>query len=74
MLRAGAVELLSQTPAAALAGTHTKLEDLWSRADLAAAEGYCDQAHLTREFQAVAGVTPGRYRRIRPVYPRHIPI
>jgi transcriptional regulator GlxA family with amidase domain len=30
-------------------------------ADLAAAAGYADQAHMTREFQALTGFTPARY-------------
>lgn len=45
-----------------------------SLADVAAAEGYADQAHMTREFQAIGGLTPGRYRRIAPAQPRHVPI
>ena len=31
-------------------------------ADLAASAGYADQSHLTREFVAVYGLTPGRWR------------
>jgi len=32
-------------------------------AELAADLGYSDQPHLTREYRALAGLTPGRYRR-----------
>ena len=31
--------------------------------DLAAEFGYCDQSHMTSEFRAAFGVSPGRYRR-----------
>lgn len=30
-------------------------------ADLAAELGYADQAHLTRDFRAATGLTPGRF-------------
>lgn len=33
-----------------------------SIADVAAATGFCDQAHFTRAFKARVGVTPGSYR------------
>ncbi|MEZ4236589.1 MAG: helix-turn-helix transcriptional regulator [Myxococcota bacterium] len=32
-------------------------------AELAYALGYCDQAHLCRDFRALVGVSPGRYAR-----------
>jgi AraC-like DNA-binding protein len=37
-----------------------------SLADLAAAHGWYDQAHFTRDFKALVGVTPARYRDARP--------
>jgi AraC-like DNA-binding protein len=32
-------------------------------ADAALAVGYADQSHLSRQFQRVVGVSPGRYTR-----------
>lgn len=43
-------------------------------AALAAASGYSDQPHFTRDFHAFTGVTPGAYRRIRPAARNHVPI
>ncbi len=37
--------------------------DAASWSDLAIRSGYCDQAHLVREFRAFTGITPGMYRR-----------
>ncbi len=41
--------------------------------ELALRAGYADQAHLGREFRALAGVSPGHYRRAAPAFPNHLP-
>ena len=43
-------------------------------ADLALSAGFSDQAHMVRDFRALAGVTPGQYRRMDPEWPRHLPL
>ncbi|WP_254657772.1 helix-turn-helix domain-containing protein [Xanthomonas graminis] len=43
-------------------------------AEIAAASGFADQAHLANTFRAVAGVTPSAWRRrADPAAPRHVP-
>lgn len=42
--------------------------------DLAYAEGYADQAHMTREFREFAALSPGDYRKAVPSAPRHVPL
>jgi len=42
-------------------------------ADVAHAAGYADQSHLTRELQAMSGLSPGRYLALRGAHPNHVP-
>lgn len=43
-----------------------------SLAEVAHAAGYSDQAHLTREFSAMAGLSPGRYLASPRRHPNHV--
>ena len=52
----------------ARAASHPALS--WT--ELALAGGYSDQPHFNREFHAIAGITPGEYRRAAPRYPHHV--
>ncbi|HBR97526.1 MAG TPA: hypothetical protein DD979_09135 [Gammaproteobacteria bacterium] len=41
---------------------HVKCAPDTTLTTIAHANGYCDQAHMTHDFKAVVGFTPGRYR------------
>ena len=42
-------------------------------ADIALTAGYSDQAHLSREFSALAGMSPQAWRQTGAASPRHVP-
>lgn len=44
-----------------------------SWAEIAFSAGYSDQAHLSREFSALAGMSPQAWRRTGATSPRHVP-
>ncbi|HEY0838777.1 MAG TPA: AraC family transcriptional regulator [Vulgatibacter sp.] len=50
----------------------SKAEGGASLAEVAHAAGYADQAHFTREFTAMAGLPPGRYRAAPRRHPNHV--
>jgi AraC-like DNA-binding protein len=43
-------------------------------ADVAAAHGFFDQAHLVNEFRELTGVTPAAYRARSAAEPNHVPV
>ncbi|MDH6165260.1 AraC-like DNA-binding protein [Variovorax boronicumulans] len=45
-----------------------------SWAEIALTAGYSDQAHLSREFSALAGMSPQAWRRTGATSPRHVPV
>lgn len=42
--------------------------------DIALTAGYSDQAHLSREFSALAGMSPQAWRQTGAASPRHVPV
>ena len=40
--------------------------------ELALDHGYSDQSHMNREFRAMAGITPQRYRDLAPADAHHV--
>lgn len=45
-----------------------------SLAQLALASGYADQAHMSREFFDLSGVSPSTYSKLAPVAANHVPV
>lgn len=56
----------------ALSESHRARSRSWSQ--IAFAAGFSDQAHLTREMRAIAGVTPRSFRRLAPEHAHHLPL
>jgi len=57
---------------ATLRHVHPRPDAPW--AELGPACGYYDQAHLIRDFQAFAGLSPAGYLRHDPRHPNHVPL
>jgi AraC-like DNA-binding protein len=45
-----------------------------NRSDVAIGGGFCDQAHLSNEFRAFSGITPGSYLAAERPFPNHVPL
>jgi AraC-like DNA-binding protein len=59
---------------ARLASVLPRIQDDATLALAAVAAGYSDQAHFTREFRALSGITPGGYLRLGPRHGHHVPL
>jgi AraC-like DNA-binding protein len=53
-------------------GARRRAGQTW--AEIALLAGYADEAHLNREFKAMAGVTPGAFAPGDPAHANHLPI
>jgi AraC-like DNA-binding protein len=70
MLRPGAAELISGAPARALAGNHTKLDDIWRRSQLEEIlERLLEEQRLAGRLAIIEDVLASRLPRIRGINP-----
>jgi AraC-like DNA-binding protein len=56
----------------ALRAIHRGMSSSW--ADLASQCGWYDQAHMIRDFRALAGLTPGEYLKLNGDFMLHVPV